>query len=322
MNDNITVEATFEKRVPKILVSTDHLDFGKVEEGKKSTQTITFSNTGTADLLITFSVEGQFFSIRGKSSVTIKPGKSYNLNATFQPKASSEELNSTEPVLPSNEGIEEEIGSAQPTQCTGTIHYKTDDPLAEGFDLSLEGFSVPLIPVVLYSIEIDYTLLKIVDTDTGTLEEKDTATGVVELYYQGKDHWLGSANIECEYDMNSPAGGGTGKGPVNFVIQADVDHKKHLLTINQFDEKGQFEVTECCVNGQPFTFSYTWEVDHVPEIEAGFFTFPLKEGAAVVHCGSSVVDTCHPLCKKANVTVPYPLDHTCIIYTLQVESPP
>ena len=86
MNADTGVTATFSEKTPAISVSLSPLDFGSVKAGKKVTKTLKIASKGTGDLTITISgIDGTDFSIKGSSSVTIKPKKSYNLNITFKP---------------------------------------------------------------------------------------------------------------------------------------------------------------------------------------------------------------------------------------------
>ena len=45
MNENISVQAAFQKMEPKILVSPDTLTFESIDPGKKATKALTISNT-------------------------------------------------------------------------------------------------------------------------------------------------------------------------------------------------------------------------------------------------------------------------------------
>jgi hypothetical protein len=91
MNDNITVQAIFQKREPKISVSPDTLTFESIDLGKKVTKALTISNIGTADLHITISLTGANLSYSGRSSFTLKPQKNYNLKVTYHKPASDED---------------------------------------------------------------------------------------------------------------------------------------------------------------------------------------------------------------------------------------
>jgi hypothetical protein len=91
MNDNITVQATFQKKEPKISVSPDTLTFESVDAGKRVTEALTISNIGTADLHITISLTGANLSYSGRSSFTLKPTKNYTLRVTYHKPASDED---------------------------------------------------------------------------------------------------------------------------------------------------------------------------------------------------------------------------------------
>ena len=80
MDSDVTVTAVFDNGTPKISLSANELDFTIKKAGQKVTQTLVISNIGTGNLIVTVSgLDGTDFSISGKSTFTIKPGKSYNL---------------------------------------------------------------------------------------------------------------------------------------------------------------------------------------------------------------------------------------------------
>jgi len=82
----ITVTASFALKAPDISVAQTSLDFGTVKLGKKVTKTLKITNSGTGDLMVTFSgAEGTDFSIQGGSSVTLKAKKSYSLKVICTP---------------------------------------------------------------------------------------------------------------------------------------------------------------------------------------------------------------------------------------------
>jgi hypothetical protein len=90
MNENISVQATFQKKEPKLSVSPDTLIFEDVDPGKKATEVLTISNIGTMDLHITISLTGADLSYSGRSSFTLKPQKNYNLKVTYHKPTSDE----------------------------------------------------------------------------------------------------------------------------------------------------------------------------------------------------------------------------------------
>ena len=82
----IAITASFEKKVPHISVSLNTLDFGSVKMGKSLKKTLKIMNNGTGDLSVSIGgVGGTDFSVAGKTNITVKPNKSYNLGITFKP---------------------------------------------------------------------------------------------------------------------------------------------------------------------------------------------------------------------------------------------
>jgi hypothetical protein len=102
----IAITASFDKKVSHISVSLNSLDFGSVKMGKSLKKTLKIINNGTGDLTVSIGgLGGTDFSVAGSGALTVKAGKSYNLNVTFKPASSGAKtatlsLNSNDPSTP------------------------------------------------------------------------------------------------------------------------------------------------------------------------------------------------------------------------------
>ena len=87
----ITMTASFALKTPDIWVDQTPLEFGDVEVKKSLKKTLKITNNGTGDLIVTLSgLAGTEFFMAGKSGITIKPKRSYNLKITFKPISTGE----------------------------------------------------------------------------------------------------------------------------------------------------------------------------------------------------------------------------------------
>ena len=106
VNSAVTITASFEKKLPHISVSPNSLDFANVKVGKSLKKTLKIVNNGTGDLSVSIGgLTGTDFSVTGSGTLTVKAGKSYNLNVTFKPsspgaKTATLSLNSNDPSTP------------------------------------------------------------------------------------------------------------------------------------------------------------------------------------------------------------------------------
>ena len=158
MDSDVTVTAVFNAGTPKISLSTNELDFTIKKAGKKVTQTLVISNIGTANLIVTVSgLDGTDFRISGKSTFTIRPGKSYNLKVNYTPSASqtvgTEEVDTEEPA-PGTKRVEIEEDIKRPPEGTSseasssnetTMNLKTNDPKNPSLDVGLNVIGQPLV---------------------------------------------------------------------------------------------------------------------------------------------------------------------------------
>jgi photosystem II stability/assembly factor-like uncharacterized protein len=102
----IAITASFDKKVSHISVSLNSLDFGSVKMGKSLKKTLKIINNGTGDLSVSIGgLGGTDFSVAGKTSITVKPNKSYSLGITFKPGSTGDKtatlaLNSNDPDAP------------------------------------------------------------------------------------------------------------------------------------------------------------------------------------------------------------------------------
>jgi hypothetical protein len=141
MDSDKSVTATFEKKTPKLSVSPNQLDFGEVEVGKPAKQILAISNIGTADLHAAIEVTGDFFSIKGKDNLTIKPGKNYNLTVIFQPEPGYPEIiidERTADLIPDGPIL---VERSKAIRAQGKIRISSEN---EGMDISMDGtYSAP-----------------------------------------------------------------------------------------------------------------------------------------------------------------------------------
>jgi hypothetical protein len=158
MDSDVTVTAAFDQGTPKISLSANKLDFNITKPGKKVTQTLVISNIGTGNLIVTVSgLDGTDFSISGKSTFTIKPGKNYSLKVNCVASASqtdaAEEAATEEPAsgIESIE-IEEDVktlpeGTSSGASGSGKVKMKlkTNDPQNPSEDVGLVELA-PLTP--------------------------------------------------------------------------------------------------------------------------------------------------------------------------------
>ena len=71
---------------PEIVLSDEELDFGRVDIGDRSEMTLTISNEGHADLVISdVVVEGLYFGCDFDGGVVVDPGSEFELMVGFQP---------------------------------------------------------------------------------------------------------------------------------------------------------------------------------------------------------------------------------------------
>lgn len=145
MNSDKIITATFKKKTPKISVSPDFLDFGFVEPGKKVTKILTISNTGTGDLHVTISIEGDYFSFSGNNSLTIKPNKQYYLKVTCKPPSEIVGTGLFESIAISESELDLEESSSvlpldnQSKTIKGKITITSDDEDFPVLDIRVEG---------------------------------------------------------------------------------------------------------------------------------------------------------------------------------------
>jgi photosystem II stability/assembly factor-like uncharacterized protein len=103
VDSDITITASFDKKVPHISVSPNSLEFGSVKVGRSLKKTLKIMNNGTGDLSVSIGgVGGTDFSVAGSTNITVKPKRSYNLGVTFKPTSAGDKtatlgLNSNDP---------------------------------------------------------------------------------------------------------------------------------------------------------------------------------------------------------------------------------
>jgi len=76
---------------PDIAITPDSLDFGSLPVGRTTTDTLTISNTGDADLTVSnITTSGAPFSVQFDGEFTLQPGESRDIAVTFAPQAEGE----------------------------------------------------------------------------------------------------------------------------------------------------------------------------------------------------------------------------------------
>lgn len=164
MDSDVTVTATFDQKTPEISLSTDKLEFYVSKPGKKVTQTLVISNIGTGNLIVTVSgLEGTDFSISGKSTFVIKPGKSYKLKVNYFPPASE---------LLATDGLETDEPVSGPGESEMEVSSESED-----METSQEGTSSganDVIPAIVKMIlETNDLLKRLIEVPLESLVPKD-----------------------------------------------------------------------------------------------------------------------------------------------------
>ena len=156
VDSDITGTTVFAKRTPKIFLSADELDFTIEKAGQEVTETLVISNKGTANLTVTVSgLDATDFSISGRGTFTIRPGKSYNLKVNYTPPASqkvgTEEVGTEEPASGTERGEEDIKASPEGTSSGASnstnvrMNLKTNDPKNPSLDVDLNVIGQPLV---------------------------------------------------------------------------------------------------------------------------------------------------------------------------------
>jgi len=244
MDSDVTVTATFDLKTPEMSLSTDELDFSGSESGKKVTKTLVISNIGTGNLIVTASVEGEGFSIAGKSTFVVKPNKSYNLKVTYAPSASETletDTLATQELAPGPKESEDIEPSAEGSADQPTLKLETNDP--KNLEVLVE--LAPLVPVAPDAVLEFKTLV-----NYGNCSDEAT-TGVEEI---------GQFEISFEYlkdkgYYNIYCGGATCKGvteasgnfkcpngctlvykqtEIKYIIYGELSKDKSTLTLDIF----------------------------------------------------------------------------------------
>ena len=311
MNSDTTVTATFEKKAPEISFSTDHLDFGDVETGKKAKQTLVITNTGTADLQVIIEIEGDFFSFSGKTSITMKSRRSYNLKVTFHPTDTLVDLDQTEIVESSDVEILEDaiaLGSKRRPRA-GKVKIKSN---AGNKDIDVAA--VELVPLVVnpqFSLELDYEFCcKGEDYENSLLVKGDT----ISLEYTGttgnNDQYSGSGQVVATvYTYNATEHETVevnGEGPITVEISAHTKGSTFLI-FDQFNEYGEFPVTQCTtnVNGKVCeTWNFIYEMDWLNKVGKNeFFKFSIFTASDEIEYGCGKMPSpCEDTCYKWTVS--------------------
>jgi hypothetical protein len=282
MDSDLTITATFDLKTPEMSLSTHELDFSGSESGKKVTKTLGISNIGTGNLIVTASVEGEGFSIAGKSTFVIKPNKSYNLKVTYAPSASETletDTLATQELAPGPKESEDIEPSAEGSADQPTLKLETNDP--ENLEVLIKlalGFPLGPSAVIEFKSLLNY----------GNCS--DATTGVEEIgEFQISFQYLndkGYYNINCGGDTckGVTTASGNFKCPsgctfvyiqteIQYIIYGKLSKDRSTLTLDIFhgsEPPGTMTVT--CPGAPTEVYDYIYRAENfmLPRVEMPF----------------------------------------------------
>ena len=304
IDSDVTVTATFEKRVPKLAVSANQLDFGAVEVGKKAQQYLTLSNVGTADLHVAISVTGDFFSIKGKSNVTIRPGKSYKLTVFFQPQPDYPEIDNEGADLGSDSPVL--LEGSQPIGYRATIVISGDD----GKDIIVTGTAYVDPEDLVYNIDPDLKLVFHYQDEDSDQLNKQTVKGFVIMDFYGKQKTRGReeacytgqgyVTVDIDNEIIYPSKITTVKGSDDLLALIAARRTKSYMIIDTVSIEGNV-LAQLCDEDQhgKVCKPVEWPYRYIYENEGGdHLKIPLCDGCEAIESGECYTDPQLEICNK------------------------